>query len=172
MGFEIIDKMNSDELKEYIRSLLWSFRLTDAFWFIKIEERFGITAAEELNAEVWAKVGQLGARDILKRFGPFEKGPKGVWQAYALFPWTIIADYEVEERGNELIVSMPHCPPQEGRLKHGKGEYVCKHMHGAEFQNFASVIDPDVKVECLFAPPDPHPADCFCKWRFYKETSQ
>jgi len=162
-----LDQLNNDQLKELIHSLLWQLRLTDAFWFIFTEKRFDLTAAEELNAEVWAKVGELTARDIKKRFNIQESGLDGFLKAFDLFCWTMMVDYRMERpNDDQLILSVPSCPAQEGRKKHGLGEYRCKEMHLREFSGFAREIDPRIRVECVFAPPDPHPLDTHCRWRF------
>ncbi len=167
MAWEKDISYDQKTLQELISSLLWQYRLVDAFWFINVENQFDLTTAEDLNAKVWGKVGQLAAKDIKKRFDIQETGLKGFVKAISYYPWKMMESFQVEDQGEEIIIWSSQCPAQVGRLKHGLGEYSCKEMHYQEFVHFAQVIDPKIRVQCIFAPPDPHPKDMFCKWKVY-----
>ncbi|MCX5811822.1 MAG: DUF6125 family protein [Proteobacteria bacterium] len=165
MDLGILENLEKEELKGYLKFLLWHYRVVDGFWFLCVEEKYDRAAAEYLDEAVWGKIAGMSAKDIVSRFHIKEKGLKGFAKAMQFCPWTMIVGYLVEEKEDEVIVSAPRCVTQVARVKRGLPEFYCRDMHQREFESFAHAVDKGIKVECIFAPPD-HPADCFCKWRF------
>jgi hypothetical protein len=171
MDLGILENMAAPELREYLRFLLHHYRVMDSFWYLYIAELFNGATADRLNEKVWGKIPALAVKDLLRRFPLKERGLPGFVQALRYWPWHILVGYQIEEREEEVIITVPSCPTQEARLKRGFQEYHCKEMHRGEFASFAQAVDPGIQTECIFAPPDPHPPEMMCKWRFYLAKS-
>ncbi len=165
MDIGVLKDMDEGGLKKYAEFILWHYRVIDAFWFLFVTAKFDQPTAERINEQVWGRVAGMAAEDLVKRFDIKEKGLKGFAKALRFFPWTILCSYEVEEKEDEVIVTVPECPTQAARLRRGLEEFWCRDMHKGEFESFARPIDERIKVECVFAPPD-HPAGVYCRWRF------
>ena len=65
MNTELFKGMEREELLTYLEFLLRSYRLVDAFWFLKVEEAYGRRKAEALNEEVWAQVGSMTIKALV-----------------------------------------------------------------------------------------------------------
>ena len=65
---------------------------------------------------------------------------------------------------------MLECRVQIARNRKGLEDYPCKSAGIIEFTGFAKGIHPDIETTCLVCPPDDHPREFFCGWRFSKSS--
>jgi hypothetical protein len=74
-----------------------------------------------------------------------------------------------EETDNSFVFRMNQCRVQNARKRKGLDDYPCKSGGLVEYTTFAETIDPRIITDCISCPPDPHPEDYFCAWKFSME---
>jgi hypothetical protein len=166
LRFELGD-IGHEKLLRYAALLLRHYRLVDAYWFLKVEDNFGLDVAQSFNEEIWAKLGEISAKDIIKYMGVGSGGLENFLEALKYFPWTVIATWKIEEHSDKrVVIKAERCPPQEARVRNGRKIFACKTMEKKFFENFAKIFHKNIKVKCHHAPPDPKPQSCWCTWEF------
>ena len=61
---------------------------------------------------------------------------------------------------------MNRCRVQYARSQKGLPDFPCKSVGIIEYREFAKTIDPRIKTTCIACPPDFHPKEFYCSWKF------
>jgi hypothetical protein len=165
-GDQELQALSKDQLIEVIRMFAKNWYTLDGLWFRAAEEEYGLEAALKLDYKMWESDGIIEAKRIKKLFHLSDGGPEGVVKAIHFMTWAPSTGYRCEPTPNGVLWTCTYCPAQEARKRNGLVEHPCKPAGISCFGGAAQVIDPMVRVRCVFCPPDPHPEDSWCQWEF------
>lgn len=175
-GFELengVPKPLLDLPKEQLQSLTQTMAknwlANDGVWFLSMEERHGMNEAKRCNDSCWARFSPFEAWSIKRFLGlPEQAGMKGLKQALGYRMYAQLNTQTIVEEGADCIqYQMNVCRVQATRKRKKLQDYPCKSAGLVEYTAFARGIDPRIQTECIGCPPDPHPEEWFCAWRFW-----
>jgi hypothetical protein len=175
LGFEMKDNvpaallnMPMEQLLALLDSVAVNWLANDGVWFQAVEFSQGMNDAKRCNDSCWGRFSPFEAHSIRKFLNlPEHPGLTGLKQALNFRLYARINEQSfVEKSDHELIFQMNDCRVQSARKRKGLNDYPCKSGGLVEYTYFARAIDPDIKTECIGCPPDAHPDDWFCSWRF------
>ena len=165
---EELYKLSKEELIEYIEDLSKNWLAHDGLWFLAVEKKFGLETAIELDREAWKTFTIIEAKRIMKRFGiPENGGLEGLKKAVKYRLYSNINVQEIKDASEHgFTFQMSDCRVQAARKRKGLSDFPCKRVGIVEYTNFAKTIDPRIQTECVACPPDPHPDEFWCCWKF------
>jgi hypothetical protein len=143
----------------------------DGLWFLAVEADHGMETAIKHDQTTWERFTVFEAKRIMKRHG-IEPGSglAGLKKAlkYRLYAHLNIQEI-VEETENSFIFRMNDCRVQSARKRDNRPDFPCKPVGKSEYAKFAEAIDPRINTECICCPPDDHPDNYYCSWKFSLE---
>jgi len=175
LGFELkngapaaLYDLSEEKLGELLDALSANWLANDGIWFQAVEKRFGMFDAKRCNDTCWTRYSPLEASRIKAMAGlPENGGLEALKTALGYRLYSRLNVQEIVEDGPEAIIfRMVECRVQSARRRKGLEDYPCKSAGVVEYRTFAETIDARIKTECVGCPPDAHPRDWFCAWRF------
>lgn len=141
----------------------------DGIWFQTIEFMNSMTDAKSCNDSCWEKFSPLEAWSIKRFLGLHENpGLEGLKQALQFRLYAFINKQSItDETENSFIFRMNDCRVQSVRKRKNLDDYPCKSAGRVEYSTFAETIDSRIRTECIACPPDKHPEEWYCSWKFY-----
>ncbi|WP_163335777.1 DUF6125 family protein [Desulfopila sp. IMCC35008] len=174
-GFEMDDGIPSPlldlepaKLQELRTRMAKNWLVSDGVWFQTIEFAEGMNEAKRCNDSCWAHFSPFEAASIKEQLGLVEQpGLEGLKRALGFRLYANINKQSIhDETESAFVFRMDDCRVQSARKRKGLDDYPCKSAGLVEYSYFARAIDARITTECIGCPPDPHPDDWFCSWRF------
>jgi hypothetical protein len=175
VGFSVTDgvpdalrRKTAPELEALLTGLSANWLACDGIWFQAVEQRFGLAVAQNCNDAAWGLFSPFEAARIKTILGlPDDGGLEALDAALRHRLYARINTFTIERPDpGTLNLYMNDCRVQSARRRKGLADYPCKSAGVIEYTTFAIAIDPRIRTECLGCPPDPHPDEWFCSWRF------
>jgi hypothetical protein len=180
LGFSVEDgvpaalkSLPRETLIELLEKVGINWLANDGIWFQAVEKKFGMTDAKRCNDTCWTRFSPFEAARIKSLLSlPDHGGIPALKKALAYRMYAFINKQSMEDVGeNSVIFRMNDCRVQAARQRKGLPDYPCKSAGLVEYPYFAKTIDPRIKTECIGCPPDDHPDDWFCAWKFTLEEA-
>ncbi len=175
LGFEMVDgipkallDMSKEELLDLTNNLGVNWIANDGIWFQAVENVRGMNDAKRCNDSCWTRFSPFEAWSIKEFLGlPEKAGIEGLKKALRFRMYARINVQSIIDEGpTSIVFQMNDCRVQSARKRRGLEDYPCKSAGLVEYAYFAEAIDSRIKTECIGCPPDPHPEEWFCAWRF------
>jgi hypothetical protein len=165
---EALSKMPPHKLVNLIDAVSANWLAADGIWFQAVEARQEMFTAKRCNDTCWARFSPLEAYSIMSFLHlPVNGGLDALETALNFRLYSRINRQSAERQEGSLIFKMVNCRVQDARKRKGLEDYPCKSAGTVEYSSFARTIDSRIRTECIACPPDGHPDDWFCAWRFY-----
>lgn len=175
LGFEMQDGIPKallekprNELLELTKNLGINWIANDGIWFQAVEEKHGMNDAKRCNDSCWTRFSPFEAWSIKQFLGlPEKAGIEGLKKAlrFRLYAQVNVQSI-IDESSTTILFQMNDCRVQSARKRRGLADYPCKSAGLVEYAYFAEAIDARIRTECVGCPPDEHPEEWFCAWRF------
>ncbi|MCL0038354.1 DUF6125 family protein [Thermodesulfovibrionales bacterium] len=175
LGFQTKDglpepllNMSQESLLKLMDTVAVNWLANDGVWFQAIEFESGMNDAKRCNDSCWAHFAPFEAWSIKKFLNlPEQAGLDGLKKALNFRLYARINTQSfIDEGQNSFIFQMNECRVQSARKRKGLDDYPCKSGGTVEYNYFAGAIDRRINTECIGCPPDEHPEEWYCAWRF------
>jgi Family of unknown function (DUF6125) len=166
-----IDDLSKEELRKLLTVYGKNWLAHDGCWFQSCEFEWDLDTAMARNEASWERFTRIEAKRILQFLGRERgEGLEALEEALNFRLYASINQQEIVDRTeNSFTFRMTQCRVQVARNRKGLADYPCKKAGVTEYTGFADAIDPRIKTECIGCPPDAHPAEWFCAWKFTLE---
>ncbi|WP_415713023.1 DUF6125 family protein [Maridesulfovibrio sp.] len=165
---DLLKKTDQETMDKLGMALRSAWLAADGVWFQAIEGQADINTAKRVNDTCWSRFSPLEARRakaVLEL--PELGGISALKAALKVRMYAHLNRWEfIEETDNSIIFRMTDCRVQSARKRKGMQDYPCKSGGITEYTGFAREIDPRLHCECIGCPPDEHPEEWVCAWKF------
>ncbi|WP_407307854.1 DUF6125 family protein [Desulfosporosinus sp. SB140] len=162
------DDLTREQALDLLEDFAKRWLAHDGLWFQAIEKVRGLEEAVEHDIAAWRKFTVIEAKRIMSFLNlPTNGGLEALERAlkFRLYAFLNLQE-SFRPDDHTLIFKMKDCRVQSARKRKNLPDHPCKPVGEVEYSLFASTIDSRIKTTCLACPPDPHPEEFYCGWKF------